>query len=598
MPDILDAAQKQIDSAVQTVAPGAGTPPVSPAQPSSPPPVEEKPATPVPAPPAPPSPTEAESKLVDTIIQTAEKNQSHVTPPVTGQQAPPPPAAAPASETPVSMPKPDAPHNTGPTPPKLKKKGSPVGIILASLLLALFLPVGLYFMSYQSKLRDLRSKAANPGDCVCVSGWGTCWEEIDGNYDWRSKGPTHPVCGGGAPPPPSEPAPTQPPSGGGGASCGWGPDGSTACSSATQCVKCENGRGVVVDRSQCSGICGTGGGGTGGGGTTPAPTQPPSGGGDTGGGGSGGSIPIGGSPGTPQANSWDQLDAATKQIFIDTWGANAQAQWEAERGFYASQPPEERAKMDSDPNYYQQQVLQEGLYNVYPNIAQGGGTGGGGTGDISSCLGVAASYGATDCLNQPEQNGCQQERECLQTKTGQLGTGLCAGKSLAECIALGGGSGCTVQVCTGTQTNGEFTNCTQGGGSTGGCGQVDVYCGNQHGFFWDKTACGGGGGGGGGGGETTTTTTGTAPQCSRIRVYKGTTQLDAAGLAGLKQGDIVTLAVAGANATQGRIRVNGGTWNTTTTKNASDEFTVDFTIPASVTSFTIEAEVFGNGVWK
>ncbi|OGG27520.1 hypothetical protein A3A64_01800 [Candidatus Gottesmanbacteria bacterium RIFCSPLOWO2_01_FULL_48_11] len=108
-------------------------------------------------------------------------------------------------------------------------------------------------------------------------------------------------------------------------------------------------------------------------------------------------------------------------------------------------------------------------------------------------------------------------------------------------------------------------------------------------------------GGGGGGGENPTPTPTPGPltlQCTRIRVYKGTQQLDTAGLAALKQGDVVTLAVAGANASQGRIRVNGGDWNTTSTKNTSDEFTVDFTIPGNITSFTIEAEVYGNGVWK
>ncbi|MBI2404989.1 hypothetical protein HYV22_02315 [Candidatus Gottesmanbacteria bacterium] len=87
-----------------------------------------------------------------------------------------------------------------------------------------------------------------------------------------------------------------------------------------------------------------------------------------------------------------------------------------------------------------------------------------------------------------------------------------------------------------------------------------------------------------------------ASQCLRIKVYKGTTAVEPTTLV---VGDQVTLAVGGANATKGRIRVNGAAFTETTTKNANGEFTVPFTVPTGVTTFTIEAEVFGpNGQWQ
>ncbi|MBI5614306.1 hypothetical protein HY947_05250 [Candidatus Gottesmanbacteria bacterium] len=92
--------------------------------------------------------------------------------------------------------------------------------------------------------------------------------------------------------------------------------------------------------------------------------------------------------------------------------------------------------------------------------------------------------------------------------------------------------------------------------------------------------------------------TGTLPpggQCTRIKVYKDTVAVDPATL---KAGDAVVLAVAGTNASKGRIRVNGGSWNESSTLNAQNEYTVAFTIPAGTTNFSIEAEVLVNGAWK
>lgn len=85
------------------------------------------------------------------------------------------------------------------------------------------------------------------------------------------------------------------------------------------------------------------------------------------------------------------------------------------------------------------------------------------------------------------------------------------------------------------------------------------------------------------------------PACKNIKIYKGGEVVDPTTL---KAGDAVVLGVKGDSATKGRIRVNGGTFNETTTKNSTDHYTIDFTIPTGVTSFTIEAEVFIDGSWR
>lgn len=85
------------------------------------------------------------------------------------------------------------------------------------------------------------------------------------------------------------------------------------------------------------------------------------------------------------------------------------------------------------------------------------------------------------------------------------------------------------------------------------------------------------------------------PACKNIKIYKDDVVVDPATL---KAGDAVVLGVKGDSATKGRIRVNGGTFTETTTKNSTDHYTINFTIPTGVTSFTIEAEVFIDGSWK
>lgn len=84
------------------------------------------------------------------------------------------------------------------------------------------------------------------------------------------------------------------------------------------------------------------------------------------------------------------------------------------------------------------------------------------------------------------------------------------------------------------------------------------------------------------------------PQCANLKIYKGGQVVTPSTL---RAGDQVQLAIAGTGATKGRVRVNGGSWIETTTKNSAGEFIVDFTIPAATTNFSVEGEILVNGTW-
>jgi hypothetical protein len=80
-------------------------------------------------------------------------------------------------------------------------------------------------------------------------------------------------------------------------------------------------------------------------------------------------------------------------------------------------------------------------------------------------------------------------------------------------------------------------------------------------------------------------------------VYKDGNALSASELAALQPGDTITLAFApGGAATKVRFRVNSGSWNETTTKNANAQFIWNYTL-TNTTSFTIEAQWFDGSVW-
>jgi hypothetical protein len=98
---------------------------------------------------------------------------------------------------------------------------------------------------------------------------------------------------------------------------------------------------------------------------------------------------------------------------------------------------------------------------------------------------------------------------------------------------------------------------------------------------------------GGGGDEPTPTPI--PPICQNIKIYKNGAQVTPTTL---QAGDAVILASKGnLTPTKARFRVNGGAWQETTTQNASNEFTLNYTIPSGITDFVIETEVFTNGAW-
>ena len=103
-------------------------------------------------------------------------------------------------------------------------------------------------------------------------------------------------------------------------------------------------------------------------------------------------------------------------------------------------------------------------------------------------------------------------------------------------------------------------------------------------------------------GNNNPTGSGTPPpsggQCNNIQVYKNGTLLTAADLTSLQPGDNVNISVIGTSATKGRVRVNGGDWAESTTKDTSGGYTVPFTVPAGITNFTIEGQLFVNGAWQ
>lgn len=94
----------------------------------------------------------------------------------------------------------------------------------------------------------------------------------------------------------------------------------------------------------------------------------------------------------------------------------------------------------------------------------------------------------------------------------------------------------------------------------------------------------------------TPTPTDITGQCQNIKIYKNGAVVNPNTL---QPGDSIVIAVVGTNATKARIRVNGGTFTETSSKNDAGEYILNFTIPSSgTTTFTIEAELFIGGVWR
>jgi len=89
------------------------------------------------------------------------------------------------------------------------------------------------------------------------------------------------------------------------------------------------------------------------------------------------------------------------------------------------------------------------------------------------------------------------------------------------------------------------------------------------------------------------------PQCRRIVIAKDNELVDPSTL---NAGDEVIIGVVGNNATKARARVNGGEFiessEDSVTIGDTIVFGIPFTIPTDTANFTIEAEVFNNGVWQ
>lgn len=95
----------------------------------------------------------------------------------------------------------------------------------------------------------------------------------------------------------------------------------------------------------------------------------------------------------------------------------------------------------------------------------------------------------------------------------------------------------------------------------------------------------------------TPTTSTTVHQCLNIKMWKNGAEIDPSTVT---PGDTVVLSVTGnGTPSKARFRVNGGTWQETTTAgNSAGTYTLSYTIPEGITDFQIEAEVFVDGAWK
>ncbi|OGG24197.1 hypothetical protein A3A79_03345 [Candidatus Gottesmanbacteria bacterium RIFCSPLOWO2_01_FULL_43_11b] len=188
-------------------------------------------------------------------------------------------------------------------------------------------------------------------------------------------------------------------------------------------------------------------------------------------------------------------------------------------------------------------------------------------------------------------------------ESGTGGTVLdCGNKYVSDCVAgdyiLPG----TIDTVVGTDQNckgatSRSAECTNWDNSMGrGCKPGYYPCS-------DNDCCkigagddqqGGGGGGGGNGGGDGDGDGGATPQCNQIKVYKDGQVIS--DVSSLSVNDQIVIAVKGGLATKARIRTNGAAWTETSTKNASDEYTLDFTIlEGSIVNnkIDIEGEILG-----
>ncbi len=562
--DILDATnpQKLIDDAAKQI-----DPPVAPS--NAPPP-------PSPTPPELPK-TEEPPKLKEEAL-LPQKTEPDPVPPVAPTPAPdipiPPPMppipvpdikpAEPLQSTTFGAPLPKEPEHPLPSPPPAKKGGMGKGVILAGLLLLLVaLPIGVYYVSQQQKqITEQRSKAAgascgwcaNQPQCphapeaskVGVCGGLDCCQ----GYNAGGAAPA-PGGGGGGGGGSTNPTPIN------GESCGW-------CAGNDQCYSSTGHAATkVINAAVCStGYCCTG------------YTPPTSGTGSTGGTGGGTTC----TPGQVYCQSSYSSPAAFSatthcdQSQNSMWGARCSA-----NGTFQGSPGAGVICNGYDacaPSTSGTCAGKVKLSGGYDQTSTGGFVGCSGQQDCfcgTSTPGTSDSYGTGHVYTSSDGTvHCNTDTPPLS----------CAANALpVTAAATPAPSGCKSDWCT------SSSDCASKGGTVGtpasfaSCSPGLVAC---CGVAIQQ--------------QNTPAPTPPPPgQCTRIKVYKGTV---AVAPTTLVPGDNVTLAVAGTNATKGRIRVNGAAFVESTTLNANGEYTVPFTVPSGVPQFTIEAEVFTNGQWQ
>lgn len=230
---------------------------------------------------------------------------------------------------------------------------------------------------------------------------------------------------------------------------------------------------------------------------------------------------------------------------------------------------------------------------------------GGPCGGNNVCATGVYCYSGTCHIQGPDGHTCSDHdpcalgQSCVHDPASPQSAGTCVFNT--DTGSCGRNKDTGAPVCC-YKTGGSKTKCdgSNAGGTYGApvCEGKRLECSN--GTYWctlDVTGCAtGGGGGGSGGSNNTPTPTPVVAQCTAISVYKGDVLVT--DYSTLMAGDVITVAVAPGTATAAHVRVNGGIWQQTTATNSSGAFIVSFPIPSGVTSVTIEAEIFVDGVWK
>lgn len=154
--------------------------------------------------------------------------------------------------------------------------------------------------------------------------------------------------------------------------------------------------------------------------------------------------------------------------------------------------------------------------------------------------------------------------------------------------------GSTSQSCIGTSTNPTYSTAIKGEnyptGVCGKCVQIDL---THNGQNWGSAKYTGDC-------ATTPTTPPVTAQCQNIKLYRNNTLLTTNQYNTIKPGQQIVLAVVGVNAEKARFSVNNAAPIETAQRNNASEWILPYTVPTvtTATTFTIQAEIYGNGQWR